>query len=1018
MSHQSTSARRGLAALIRTLQSAARRISRPPKELGDPRTFKPATQGSGAFGRWTLDQARLPAYEYRMDQYRDARAKYPDSEWRNRRDHWHQIGNHRVTALASNDGTVQLYLCDYGGVFLNRFEARDIEEHGPPLTLRDHVYVFLRRVAAWVTEAFRWLRDLRHRVRTWWARFRARGLEREAGSTTGARSIGPIETVQTARAQTAIVHDRSATRFAYAGGFNYIDDGEAVWATAFRYRPEGATTRRLFGMGYYETEMTHRKVHCKRRVYAPLSDGATLHDDPLLLIDVEIVNRSDAPVDLRVYEYWDVNVQQLKLQWKRAGPDAARGDAERRTLNDAFKPSARWDEAHRALCFHQDPQQPPPDNLRDQASVIDHLPADIFLADLNGRPDAMYVDKAAFFGSGDARAPAAAAARQDGALDIAPSDNPMPYCLVLRHDVHLDAKQSAALRFAFGAARLSEGESLDVIDPYRAGDPFATMQTRWKERLAYFTGGDAALQREMAWHAYNLLSLTVYNAYFRTYLVPQGSAYLYAHGADGAPRDQALYVAPLTYLDPDLARDTLRLIMHLTDAQTGAIPYSFAGYGFVSDAMGFHSTPSDLDLFFLLALSEYLAATGDFDFLDEHVGFYPRTQTALPSAAQGSSVLDHVRVSVAHLKTTIGIGENNLVKIGDGDWSDSVVLEALPAASLTNTLERGESIPNSQMALYVLPLAAALIEARDAKLAQEMREWLPRLKQGVDAQWVDRGDYGWYTRAILYDNLNRPMIRDANRISLEAQPWALISRTISPEREATLVRTIRALLDDPSRIGAQLYERSMVWPAVSQLLTWGYTRRYPELAWRSLRRHTFASHARIFPDVWINIWSGPDGVFSEQFKPTSGDYIKSAADPIAGGAWSSLFTPMTDFPVMNANQDAMALLALLRVCGVEPAPNGDGLIIAPKAPPERFHLQLRLLHLKVEPGVIRGEYHPIVDGSRTLYIGVPEAARNVQASVKGTELQAVTPNDEGYVVLPIEFKKNAPAPFVVRWDIH
>ena len=147
----------------------------------------------------------------------------------------------------------------------------------------------------------------------------------------------------------------------------------------------------------------------------------------------------------------------------------------------------------------------------------------------------------------------------------------------------------------------------------------------------------------------------------------------------------------------------------------------------------------------------------------------------------------------------------------------------------------------------------------------------------------------------------------------------------------------------------------MVWPAVSQLLTWGYTRSRPDLAWRSLQRHTFAAHANAFPDVWINIWSGPDGINGIE-----------AENP--GGTWSSPLTPMTDFPVMNANQDAMALLGLLRVCGIEPSPSGDGLLIAPQSPPEHFVLDLPLLRLEVAPGRIAGEYRALVDGSRVLHV--------------------------------------------------
>ena len=91
------------------------------------RDFQPSEEGSGNLGRWFIDEHGLPAYEYELDQYNDPRAAYPTSEGYDRRDHWHQIGNKRVTATASNDGTVQVYLGDRGGVFLNRFEAWEFE---------------------------------------------------------------------------------------------------------------------------------------------------------------------------------------------------------------------------------------------------------------------------------------------------------------------------------------------------------------------------------------------------------------------------------------------------------------------------------------------------------------------------------------------------------------------------------------------------------------------------------------------------------------------------------------------------------------------------------------------------------------------------------------------------------------------------------------------------------------------------------------------------------------------------
>src|SRR5690606_20231618 len=81
-------------------------------DAADPRGFLPTDDGGGVFGRWIVDEHGLPAFRYDIDQHADSRARYPNSEARDRRDHWHQIGNDRVTALASNDGDVQVYLWD------------------------------------------------------------------------------------------------------------------------------------------------------------------------------------------------------------------------------------------------------------------------------------------------------------------------------------------------------------------------------------------------------------------------------------------------------------------------------------------------------------------------------------------------------------------------------------------------------------------------------------------------------------------------------------------------------------------------------------------------------------------------------------------------------------------------------------------------------------------------------------------------------------------------------------------
>jgi len=977
---------------LRLQFGAVANASPSAQAVGDERTFQPNEEGSGVFGKWTLDSAGLPAFRYEADQYRDPRAAYPNTEKLDRRDHWHQVGNYRITALASNDGTVQVYMADRGGVFLNRFEA-----YRPP---GFNLLIFLARIALSLIRFIARLSRPRPILPTPLSGQAQALAEVERQSATGEftpRSSPSLEVLDMI-AQTGspdgspsaqavippsqlyqqaanIRRDAAATRHAYAGGYSYIDDGQTTWATAFRYRPTGARTRRLFGVGYYETRMTYRNIRVTRRVYAPYGDV------PALLIDIQIENLSKEAVDLKHYEYWDVNVQQLKLEWLRSGAFAPASDEIRRALNKHFTCSVRWRADRAALISEQKVKEPPPSDFRPPAetSDTDWSPARIFLADLNGgNPDAHYFNRAAFFGSGDARQPDAVRGRREGdPVSAQGGDDSMPFCLALRRDIRLEAGEDCTLRFAYGAIR--SDETLKFLEDYRQGGAFNDTRKGWKDTLAYFyTGEDPVLHREMAWHSYNLLSATVYNAFHETHVVPQGSAYLYLHGADGAPRDQALFSLPMVYLNPELARDMLRLMMRLQDGQSGQMSYAFAGHGFLSNALNVHSKPSDLDIFLLWALVEYLSATGDMAFLDEDVPYYPPDA---PHNARGRSALDHVRFALKHLFEGVGIGEHGLIKVGSGDWSDSIVLETALrdgigpfGVTYQNSKDQGESVPNTQMALYVLPLVAAILQMRAPDVAETVKDKMGGLREAASKQW---NPAGWYNRAVLRGIHNDPII--IRRHDLEAQPWALISGLAAEDKtEATLIEQADAVLDRPSKIGATLVARGMVWPAISQLMTWGYKRAgRAELAWRSLNRNTFAAHATEYPAVWFGTWSGPDGIQG----------LDARKPDIPGGSWSSPLTPMTDFPVMNANPDAMALLGLLRVCGIEPASNGDGLVIQSAVPRERFILDLPLLRLEVEAHKISGEYRSVNDGERTLYVYPPgeSTPRTVKLMFKAGE---------------------------------
>ncbi|MAU13370.1 MAG: hypothetical protein CL607_26360 [Anaerolineaceae bacterium] len=942
-----------------------------PSERTPPeaRAFQASAHGSGAFGEWIVDEQGLPAYRYDMNQFEDDRAKYPVSTGAFRRDHWHQIGNDRVTGLASNDGTVQLVIADQGYMFLNHFS------HG--------------QLASWLGTAWEVIVILLLAI--------PRGLR---NLIFPSKEPSFMERLLAAlNAPTA--HKRDDLQHAYAGGFGYVQVGDEVWSTAYRYHPDlREQSERVFGMGYYRTCCTHNGIRTERVVYAPPGDVSAV------LTDVYLTNQSDEAVTLNYYDYWDVNIQQLQEQLLRTGQFGAAGDVKRRHLNRQFTPDIVYDENAKALRFHLHPPAGAPAPIIPDG--VNWKPDDIFLADLSGTPDGKYTDKAAFFGQGGAENPDGIHRADDSDLHPIPSTI-MPYCMVLRRKVTIPAGETRQLRFGYGTIQSnlpfwigpSHRANSRMTMPQawvegfqqrfhlgNAPGAFKDLCDHWKQRVSYFSLADMPyLQREIAWHAYYMLSSTMTSTYFDSRVVPQGSAYLFIHGIDGAPRDFALYIMALCFIDPKLAREMLGFIMRMTSGDSGQIAYSYTGNGRLSGTI-IHEHPSDLDLFFLMALTEYIAVTGDSDFLLEDVPFYNAY-----NQPGDQRVLSHVRVAYNHLLHIVGIGDNDLIRVSDGDWSDDVVVRNVFPSKLNisprNTIAHGESVLNSQMAVYILPRLANLLMQQDhadvQALGEEMKEELEpilaQLTEGINRMWM--GTH--YARAILRTWRNNTYVLDAKDINLESQVWALITN-LDPDVLPGLIDSIYKNLDEPSPIGAML-SNGTVWPAVSQILTWGYTLHDPEKAWRSFLKQTFSTRAEVYGHRWSNIWSGPDGVNGPTLADPGGTYQSPPA------------TPMMDFPVMNNNQHAMTLLALLRVCGIEAHESGAGIRIRPQTP-THYELDVPLIKLDVSPERISGIYRAQNDGRCDLFVRLAADSESVEVSIDDTTTTQLC-DDEGYVRLTL-----------------
>lgn len=421
-------------------------------------------------------------------------------------------------------------------------------------------------------------------------------------------------------------------------------------------------------------------------------------------------------------------------------------------------------------------------------------------------------------------------------------------------------------------------------------------------------GPGTVLAREAHWHLAQLRGLRVPDACFGHTYVSQGSAYAFVHGVQGAPRDYAISAVALSVLDPPTARDLVLFIARMC-RPGGAMHYAHTGAGRCTSG-GIHESPTDLPLFWLWAVTDYVWATGDTALLDTVVPFAPGHRHP------ATTVRDRVVQASRYLRDGVGAGPHGMLRVGSGDWADPI---SLMVRHRRDFHRHGESGFNTGFAAYVLPRAAVLVGSDHPEVAAEMRDLAATCRQALDAAWTGR----WFLRG--WDGRGGPI--GEHHLFLDGQVWALIAGIGDESRRATLTAQIRRRCDDPSPIGPTILDRPHrvrldllapgwdcnggVWAAISALTAWAYGTVDPDLAWRCLLKQSLAAHSVAYPSTWFGTWSGPDAYNSHFGEQAGGTFVHPA-------------TPMAEYPTMNSNAHAGPLLGLLKVLGVEATPAGLG----------------------------------------------------------------------------------------------
>ena len=788
------------------------------------------------------------------------------------------------------------------------------------------------------------------------------------------------------------LNDYAPAEHRFGGGIGYLVDNTLVAGTHY---PSSAARsfERTFGTGYFCKRLRAGHYEIEQVIFAPFGD------DPVLVSQVTISNRSLAPATPRWIEYWGCQPYQFSYRSLMEGSVVTNADATpqlRRDFSRRFElhfestqrssgllvrhhflgrsaeDEALWQKTQDSL--QKDPHGyfgGPVPPLAPGASMDDLAPPATFLVSLDGAIDAFSTDATAFFRGGPAD-PAGAHATLDNTLHPE-SGEP---ALLLERRLQLAPNQSRTLSFLYGY--LPEGFTLEsLVAKYRIKPAtlLAASSARWRANMPMFrVDGEPWVEREIAWNAGYLRSAVTYDSFFREHILSQGAGYQYLAGLQGAARDPLQHALPLIFTDPAIVRGILRYTLKEIQAD-GSIPYGIVGAGV---PMPCRYRPSDLELWLLWLASEYMLATRDTAFLDERIFTYP----SITQPQSSHSVHELLWHCFERITEKIGTGEHGLQRLLNGDWNDSIVVNRLTPAKVAEITEHGESVLNAAMAAWVFDNYARLLDyAGNEGDAAKARAKAEAQRQAVRKQWNGR----WFRRAWLGKDLGWT---GEQQLWLEPQPWALLGGCATPEQTTELVRNIDIMSRRPSPIGALLQSPADVtmkdragtgtnggiFAAINATLIWALSAVNGDMAWDEWKKNTFALHAQHYPDMWFGIWSGPDAYDSILAKHPG--------------------STAPDFPVLNMHSHAWPLYTASKLLGLDFHP--QGLSLRPVLPKDAYEFRTPLFGLgKSAPGHYSGWYAPARPGRWTinLTVSAAERARMRGLRVNGAAVELASSGD-------------------------
>jgi len=769
----------------------------------------------------------------------------------------------------------------------------------------------------------------------------------------------------------------SPERSQFGGGLGYLTDGNETLSTFYQGGYTDARSfDRIFGVGYFRKKVASASYTIDQAIVAPFGD------DPVLISQVTIGNHGPSRANLRWIEYWGCYVYQFSFRSYIEQFGGGNAVELRRKFGDRF--AHFFNTLHGGAGLMEDKQFPGRDPAEEQlfqrmktslathanpflaaieepapeASFDDLHPPGTFLASLDAPADGFTTDARTFFGAGGAAHPAGLAGALDGRLNGGETERG----LFLERRIALDPGQQRTLYFLYGY-RPHRGDPGPLIEKYRGrANVWRDSSRQWKGRgLRFETKAEPWVKRETAWHYYYLRSSLTYDDFFGEHILSQGGIYQYSMGFQGAARDPLQHALPFLFSDPQIVKEILRYTLKEV-RPNGSIPYGIVGHGTIMPSTSDNS--SDMPLWLLWAVSEYVLATRDTAFLDEEISTWP-----LRGPAAGK---EPVRKLLArcykHLIDDVGVGEHGVMRMLNDDWNDALVM-FWGQRTMKETVAQGESVLNSAMAAWVFDYYARMLAytGEDAAPIAHIRQSAEENRKAARAQWTGK----WLRRAWLGPTVGW---LGEKGLWLEPQPWAIIGGVTDARQTKELIATMDELLRRDSPIGAMQMNQSPditsqkmaepgtsisggIWPSLNATLVWALAQVNGEMAWDEWKKNTLARHAEVYPDIWYNTWSGPDT-------------LNSTVSKHPGETVNSGFLRYTDFPIGNLHSHACTLYSAAKLPGLEFTE--AGLDLAPRLPLESYRFESPLVGMIKGPAGYEGWYAPAMAGEWRIRLQLPE----------------------------------------------